>query len=82
MSHLQGEGPESAEWRAKVDLAVRDGHFTREGIHWEGELEPYIGCLAGVEGCGCNSLYSKYADHGGREYFHAALDATHQKETA
>lgn len=82
MSHLQGKGPESAEWRTKVDLAVRDGHFTRVGIPGQRELEPYIGCLTGMKGCACNSLYSKYADCGGREYFRAAMDATHQKGEA
>lgn len=80
MSHLQGKGPDSADWRAKVDLAVRNRNFTRGGIHWQKELEPGIGCLAGIEGCGCNSLYSKYADHGGREYFHAALKTYGQEE--
>lgn len=80
MSHLQGQGPESAEWRAKVDLAVREGDFTNAGYAGDGEPEPYIGCLAGLEMCGCNSLYSKYADHGGREYFHAALNIYGQEE--
>lgn len=79
MSHLQGEGPESAEWRAKVDLAVRNRNFTGGGVPWQQELEPDIGCLAGIEGCECNSLYSKYADHGGREYFHAALNTYGQE---
>ena len=77
MSHLQGQGPESADWCAKVDRAVRNRDF----IPGQREFEPHIGCLAGIKNCGCNSLYSKYADHGGREYFHTTLKIYGQEES-
>ena len=79
MRDQKAQGPASEEWRAKVDRAVREHDFTHAGYAGDGEIEPYIGCLAGIEMCGCNSLYSKYTERGGRDYFHAALSA-HQED--
>lgn len=64
---------------AKIDKAVREWDFYRNDR--TGQFGPNIGCLAGCPGCGCNSLYGKYADKGGQEYFLAALN-THGRRRA